>query len=152
VFLRIFFASLLAVACSKEPVASDAGVDAAAPRQDARLEDFLDVQWFPDLSWLDPDAGWQAFDDVSLPDIGFAAAVIDYCGCLASNCGAKYQQLFGNAPDQAWRRCYEAAAMIPIAGRVATSGNFLECRALFCADAIFDPSLCAQAAGEHTCR
>src|SRR5690606_15015598 len=71
------------------------------------------------------------------------------CSCLLINCHDPFHEKYGETDGEAVPACQAEVAALPLAGMDVSSGNFIECRQLACADANRD---CDAALGAAPCQ
>ncbi|MEZ4384186.1 MAG: hypothetical protein R3A79_22825 [Nannocystaceae bacterium] len=78
----------------------------------------------------------------------------DYCACMLEACHDLYHATWGENHVLSEMACLASAAESPSAGMPATEGDFIECRAHYCALAAetADMGVCDSALGEGACQ
>jgi hypothetical protein len=83
---------------------------------------------------------------------GATTSIYDYCNCMLFSCHDASHAKWGETDEQLLAGCRAEAIDVPIHGAATTMGNFLECRAAYCAQARDNTDACSAAFGDTVCR
>ena len=83
---------------------------------------------------------------------GATSSIYDYCNCMLFNCHDVSHLKWGESDEQLLAGCRAEAINLPVHGAATTSGNYLECRAGFCAQGRDNPDACTAAFGDTICQ
>jgi hypothetical protein len=83
---------------------------------------------------------------------GGTSSIYDYCNCMLFNCHDASHLKWGETDEQLLAGCRADANNLPSHGAATMMGNFIECRAAFCAQGRDNPDACNAAFGDAICR